>query len=254
MSLASSSVLPTQAIPVSRLRALLTVIVGTVLFLTLVGLVSKALRWLSEAHIASTLRGRTTLTISGSALGEIAALALLILFLRIRGRSLRDLGLWQESPLRGWIIAVAMTALYVWVVFTSVLRGHAGTTEVSAFHIYNSLIAGLSAGIVEETFFRGFVMNQLRWSGFGATFQVIASGVLFGVAHVGWGLLAAKPQWDAAIGAMFATSILGIAYALIYLGSRRSLMPVIVGHSLMDLFIEPRLVMITLAGTTTHMH
>jgi membrane protease YdiL (CAAX protease family) len=250
----SSSVPPQQAAPKSRLKALLTVTAGTVLFLTVVGLVSKGLHWLLQAHIASTLRSRTTLTLSGSALGEAIVLALLILFLRIRGRSLRDLGLWQPSPLRGWILAAVMTALYVWIVFTSELRGHAGTTEVSAFHIYNSLVAGLSAGIVEEMFFRGFVMNQLRWSGFGAAFQVIASGLLFGVAHVGWGLLAAKPQWNVALGAMVATSILGILYALIYLGSRRSLMPVIIGHSLMDLLIEPWLVLVTLAGTTAQLH
>jgi uncharacterized protein len=251
----TNSVPTTQAVPAARLRSLVTVTVGTVLYLMIVGLVSRGLRWLfPPAHIVATLRSRTTLTISGSALGELAVLAFLILFFRLRGRSLRDLGLWQASPLRGWVLAALMTALYVWVVFMSVLRGQAGTTEISAFHIYNSLAAGLSAGLVEEIFFRGFVMNQLKWCGFGATFQVIASGILFGIAHVGWGLLAAKPQLGAAIGAMLATSILGMFYALIYLGSRRSLMPVIVGHSLMDVLIEPWLIMVTLAGTTGHLH
>ncbi len=33
------------------------------------------------------------------------------------------------------------------------------------FHISTSLAPGLSAGIVEEVFFRGFIMNQLKWSG-----------------------------------------------------------------------------------------
>ncbi len=85
------------------------------------------------------------------------------------------------------MFAAAMTAFYVWVVFMSVLRDQPGMTEVSGFHIYTSLAAGLSAGFVEEVFFRGFVMSQLRWSGFGSGVQVIVSAVCFGVAHVGWG-------------------------------------------------------------------
>ncbi len=147
-----------------------------------------------------------------------------------------------------------MTALYVAVVFTSVLRNQSGMGEVSLFRISTSLAAGLSAGIVEEVFFRGFIMNQLKWSGFGSTVQVVLSGVCFGVAHVGWGLLAAKPQVGMAVGAMVTTSILGVLYALVYLSSRRSLLPVILGHSVMDLLIEPWLVMVTLGATTSHLH
>jgi uncharacterized protein len=251
----TSNVPTTQAIPAAPLRSLITVTSGTILFLLIVGLVSKGLRFLfGQVDTVATLRSRTTVTISGSALGEFAVLAILIMFLRVRGRSLRDLGVSQASPYIGWVLAALMTALYVGVVFMSVLRGQVGTTELSAFHIYNSLAAGLSAGIVEEVFFRGFVMNQLKWSGFGAAFQVVASGILFGVAHVGWGLLAAKPQLGAAIGAMLATSILGMLYALVYLASRRSLIPVIVGHSLMDVLIEPWLIMATLAATVGHRH
>ena len=237
-----------------RLRALLTVIGGTIVFLVVVGLVSKGLRWLTQAHVESSLRSRTTLALSGSALGELCVLVLLIVFLRARNQSLRDFGLWKRSPLRGWVLATLMTALYVWIVFESALSHQAGMNEVSLFHVGNSLAAGLSAGIVEEIFFRGFVMNQLRWSGFSVTAQVIASGVLFGAAHVGWGVLAGKPQWNVAIGAMVTTSILGLLYALIYIASRRSLMPVLIGHVLMDVLIEPWLVMVTLAGAAAHLH
>ncbi|MGA7239798.1 MAG: CPBP family glutamic-type intramembrane protease, partial [Bryobacteraceae bacterium] len=78
--------------------------------------------------------------------------------------------------MRGWILAALITALYVWVVFTSVLRNQGGMGELSVFHICTSLAAGLSAGIVEEVFFRGFIMNQLKWSGLGPTVQVAISG------------------------------------------------------------------------------
>lgn len=249
----TSGIPPPPLLAFRRTRAVVTVLCGTVLFLVVVGTVSKALRWSLQPHVASSLRNRTTFALSGSALGELCVLVLLVVFLRLRGRSLRDLGLWKPAPFRGWILAAAITALYVWVVFTSVLSGHAGMREVSLFHVGNSLAAGLSAGVVEEIFFRGFVMNQLRWSGFGVAVQVIASGVCFGAAHVGWGLFAAKPQWNLVIGAMVTTSVLGLMYALIYVASRRSLMPVLIGHVLMDVLIEPWLVMITLAGAATHL-
>ena len=249
----TSGVPPPPAVAFRRTRAVLTVICGTVLFLVVVGIVSKGLRWGLQAHVAPSLRNRTTFALSGSALGELCVLVLLVVFLRLRRRSLRDLGLWKRAPFRGWVLAAAMTALYVWVVFTSVLSDHTGLREVSLFHVGNSLAAGLSAGVVEEIFFRGFVMNQLRWSGFGVAVQVIASGVCFGAAHVGWGLFAAKPQWNVVIGAMVSTTILGLMYALIYVASRRSLMPVLIGHVLMDVLIEPWLVMVTLVGAAAHL-
>ncbi len=182
----TSGVAPPPIVAFRRLKALLTVAGGTIGFLVVVGLVSKALRWLTQAHVEASLRNRTTLALGGSGLGELCVLVLLVLFLRVRRRSLRDLGLWKRSPFRGWVLAALMTALYVWIVFESALSHQVGMREVSLFHVGNSLAAGLSAGIVEEIFFRGFVMNTLRWSGFSVAVQVIASGVCFGVAHVGW--------------------------------------------------------------------
>ncbi len=254
MSSSSSAPPPPHVITGDQVKALVTVVLGTVLFLSVVGVISKGLHLLLRSHLGETLQSRTALTISGSALGELAVLVLLILFLHLRGRSLRDLGIWKESPFRGWLLAALMTALYVSVVFTSVLRNQSGRGEVSLFRISTALAAGLSAGIVEEVFFRGFIMNQLKWSGFGSTVQVILSGICFGVAHVGWGLLAAKPQVGMAIGALVTTTILGVLYALVYLSSRRSLLPVIVGHGVMDLLIEPWLVMVTLGAATSHLH
>jgi hypothetical protein len=145
--LLSNTVPPPQISADKRVKSLATVVLGTVLFFTLVGIVSKGLRFLLQSHIEETLRSRTALTISGSALGELAVLILLILFLRLRGRSLRDLGIWKKSPLSGWILAALMTALYVFVVFTSVLRNQGGMGEVSLFHISTSLAAGLISSL-----------------------------------------------------------------------------------------------------------
>ena len=175
------------------------------------------------------------------------ALVLLVLFLHSRSRSLRELGLWQPSPLRGWLVAGLFTVLYVLMTLAA-LRGRAALNEVSSFHLYNSLIAGLSAGFFEEIFFRGWVMSELKWSGLGPAVQVIASGILFGIAHVGWGLLTTNINWAVAFGSIMATAVLGMLYAIAYLVSRRSLMPVIVGHMTADILIEPWLVLAALSG------
>ncbi len=53
---------------------------------------------------------------------------------------------------------------------------------------------------------------------------------------------------------MVTTSLLGLVYALVYIASRRSLMPVLIGHLLMDVLIEPWLVMVTLAGAAANLH
>ena len=156
--------------PARRLASLLKVTLGTIVFLVVVGIVSKGLRLIADGRVANTLRTRATLAIGGSALGEIVVLILLVVFLRLRRRSLRDLGLWRPAPLRGWLVAAIVTALYL-VMTLGALRGRVAWSDFSAFRIYNALIAGITAGFVEETFFRGFVMSELKWSGFGAVVQ-----------------------------------------------------------------------------------
>lgn len=238
----------------SRSGSIVAILVGTLLFLLIVGLTSTGLRVLLQNHIPATPRARTTLTITGSALGEIIVLLLLVLFLRSKGRCLGDLGLWRASPLRGWVIAAVVTALYVAATLMGALRGRALLGEASVFHIYNSLVAGIAAGFIEEIFFRGWIMSELCESGFGRFAQVLASGLLFGFAHIGWGLTGGKVHAAAFVGAFLSTSVLGILYAITYLASRRSLMPVIAGHVIMDVLIEPWLVLAALGGTIASTH
>jgi len=237
-----------------RLESLAIVILGTLLFLVIVYAVGRGVAWAFQSPAAQSSRALVTVRLSGSMLGELVVLLVLIVFLRSRGLSLRDLGIWQHAPARGWIIAAVITALYLWMTFAAVLRGQAPLGEASFFHIYNSLVAGLVAGFVEEIFYRGFVMSELGWSGFGPVVQVIASGVLFGISHTGWGLFSGNINWPAIIGSISATAILGAAYAVAYRASRNSLMPVIAGHAITDILIEPWLLLAAVSGAMTDPH
>jgi membrane protease YdiL (CAAX protease family) len=224
------------------------------LFVVIVGIVSRAVALMFQREAAASAGALVTVRLSGAMLGEIVVLILLVQYLRGRGRSLRDLGLWKTSPARGWIFAAIVTALYLWMTFAMALRGHSALGEISVFHIYNSLAAGIVAGFVEEIFFRGFVMSELEWSRLGPAVQVTAAGLLFGIAHSGWGLFSGQVNWPALTSSVTATTILGLAFAIVYLASRRSLMPVIAGHLVMDLLIEPWLLLAAMTGVMTRPH
>jgi membrane protease YdiL (CAAX protease family) len=105
------------------------------------------------------------------------------------------------------------------------------------------------AGFVEETLFRGFLINELRRSGFGTAAQVILSSVCYGAVHAAWGLTSGAFTLQLVGGAVIGTTVFGFGCAAVYLLSRRSLMPVILSHGLIDLAIEPWLFMVAVSMT-----
>ena len=102
-----------------------------------------------------------------------------------------------------------------------------------------AVIVAVTAAIVEEFYFRGVLMNWLHRHGIGAVYQVVASGLAFGVFHAVWGVWGG---WRVVWGAVSATSALGFALAGLYLISRRHLVGCIEAHFLIDLVLEPALV------------
>jgi membrane protease YdiL (CAAX protease family) len=66
--------------------------------------------------------------------------------------------------------------------------------------------------------------------------QIVVSGVLFGLAH---GLYGLSSGWHNGLDIMTHTALLGALYAIVYLLSRRSLMPCFVSHLLNDAIVLP---------------
>lgn len=85
----------------------------------------------------------------------------------------------------------------------------------------------LTAGIAEEWIYRGFVLHFLgaTWPGLNGWIVVLAAALLFGLAHVYQGWLG-----------IVATSVLGLFFCVLYLGTGNLLLPMIV-HALIDLRI-----------------
>ncbi len=96
------------------------------------------------------------------------------------------------------------------------------------------------AGLVEEIYFRQVLMNGIQAAGYGPVVQVIASGLAFGAVHAVWGLWGG---WRVARGAVTATSALGFALAVLYIVAGRSVVPCILSHFLINLALEPALLL-----------
>jgi membrane protease YdiL (CAAX protease family) len=232
-----------------RLRGVFRTSLACLGFVVLVTL----LNWLAKflfAGALSAVRARVTVELSAGMTAEIVVFLLLRAHLRRRGVSFRKLGLWQPAPRAGWIAGAFTAALFVAFNLAVPLRGQANLAEISWFHFYNAISAGLVAGFVEETFFRGFIMHELGSAGFGATGQVLVSSFLYGAVHSAWGLASGVFTFQLLGGAVIGTGIFGLFFAAVYLLSRRSLMPAITCHGLIDFVIEPWLFM--LAVTMFH--
>jgi membrane protease YdiL (CAAX protease family) len=145
----------------------------------------------------------------------------------------------------GWLLAFVVTALYV------AIAARLPSVRENLFRIswlkLLALAVAISAGILEEIVFRRWLMNHLQDRHHaGIIVQIAISGVAFGLAHGVWGLMGKSVR--AAIGATVATGILGIGLAIVFVASGRNLAPCIVAHFLINLLIEPGLVLAATRG------
>ncbi len=186
----------------------------------------------------SDLRTRTSVFLGMVLAAELAALGILVIWLRYRGRSLADLGWGRRVRLGPVGLGIFVALLYAGFTLSSPVFG-SNALELSWFKAWGALV-GVVGGLVEETVFRGFVMWELDSAGVSPWGQVLASGVLFALIHGGFRLFWLDPV---ILTGMSFTLILGLALAGIYLYGGRSLTPPAIGHGLINLLLEPWLMM-----------
>ncbi len=173
----------------------------------------------------------------GSAIGELAALGLLRARLRRRGERLRDLG-WGRRPTASAMaggLAVALGYI-LWTAADPSVGAH--LFDASGLQLV-ALPVAVVAGVVEEVVFRGYLMTSLRRMGRGPVVQVVVSAGAFALAHA----YAFGGSLSAVVAAQIGTFALGLALALVFVAGRRSLTPVIAAHVLIDLVLEPALLL-----------
>lgn len=103
-----------------------------------------------------------------------------------------------------------------------------------------AVYAAFTGGIVEETVFRRMLMEWLADNGINTLWQIGISGVAFGLVHISWGLLGGISRIGAA--SALATTVLGLLLALVYVVAARNVLPAIAAHTLINLFVEPWLI------------
>lgn len=159
----------------------------------------------------------------------------------------QNLGFTRESiaPLLAWILATITATAYVLYTMKVIPFVLAKQKEISWFKLLGILTA-LIGGVVEEVFFRRWLMDMLMSRGLPAILQIVFSGVAFGLAHTSW--ILARGDFKFAIPAIFSTSVLGTLLAIIYLVGGRNLGPCIFAHVLINIIIEPWLMLSSVSG------
>ena len=191
-------------------------------------------------------RRKTTLILGASSLFMFSPLVMALIGFRIP--LFENLGFTRNSiasPM-AWILAAVTTIAYVVYTMRVIPLIAEMQRELSLFKLLG-IFAAVVGGIVEEVFFRRWGMDMLLSRGFGPVPQVVISGIAFGLAHSGWALFA-KRNLKFSLPAIIATSVLGVLLAIIYLAGGRNLGPCIFAHVMINIVIEPWLMLSAVSG------
>jgi membrane protease YdiL (CAAX protease family) len=162
-------------------------------------------------------------------------------------RFLRDLGFLSgpRSTPPAWILGMVIAVLYATFAIRNIPLVREHWRALSFMKLLGVLVA-IAAAVVEEAFFRRMLMNMLMREGWSPVAQVVASGLVFGVAHASWALFTG--HLVAGIGAMIATGTLGTGLGLVYILGDRSLAPVIIAHFVVTATIQPGIMFAAFSG------
>ncbi len=193
-----------------------------------------------------TNRSKTTWVLGTATLIMFSPLAMILAGYRIP--MFQNLSFTRDSiasPI-AWILATIVGIVYVLYTMRAIPFVANMQREVSLFKLLG-ILSAVIGGIVEEVFFRRWIMDMLMSRGFASIIQVVISGVAFGLAHTSWTLLA-KRDFKATLPAIMSTSILGIFLAIVYLAGGRNLGPCIFAHVMINIVIEPWLMLSAVSG------
>jgi uncharacterized protein len=191
-------------------------------------------------------RNKTALILCGLSLTLFSPMAMSLFWRPIP--LFQNLGFARESiaPPLAWILATITAIAYVLYTMKVIPFIASMQREISLFKLLG-ILSALVGGIVEEVFFRRLVMDMLMSRGVATILQVIISGVVFGLAHTSWTLIA-KRDFKVTLPAIISTSILGVFLAIIYLAGGRNLGPCIFAHVMINVVIEPWLMLSAISG------
>ena len=171
--------------------------------------------------------------IAGTAIAEWLFVLGVVLILRGRQLSLRDIGVWRVGNWKAWLLALGFAALGIAGNLRFLPRMGVPISAAffpQGFHLVASLMMGITAGFCEEVLFRAFLMTEFANAGYRKVAQVLIPGVAFGLSHAGYLNQGFLPWLGIAVPTAFGGMLWGVSYLL----GRRSLVPAILAHFLND--------------------
>lgn len=184
---------------------------------------------------------RQGLSLEGSITGVliwfwVAFLIILAVVYRMnKSTSIRDFltshGLGVPSGIGANIAGLLLGIVWALLFLSSILQfdPDANITQINGFRILTALLAAGGA-LFEDLITRSFIMNQLHKIGSSKWVQVVVSALIFALYHTVWGF---NPF------SFVFSLVYGLLLGGLFLWGRRSLTPVILGHSLVVLLSEP---------------
>lgn len=144
---------------------------------------------------------------------------------------LRSLGLGAPSRTAANIAGLVLGLLWGFLFLSSIFQfdPDANIAQISGLRVLTALMAAFGA-LLEDFVTRGFLMNQLQKIRIPNWVQVLASALLFALYHTIWGFNALS---------FIFSLVYGLMLGGLFLWGKRSLTPVILGHSLAVLISEP---------------
>ena len=139
-----------------------------------------------------------------------------------------------------WGAALAIALAYAGASMTSLPAIRANVFTLNRLKLLGVVFA-LITGTFEEWFFRKWLMDLGAGQGLSAIWQIMGSGVIFGLAHAIWGLFGGNLR--AFFTSMAFTTVMGLALAWLYVFAGREVAPAVWSHVLINLIIEPWLLL-----------
>ena len=160
---------------------------------------------------------------------------------------LRNLGFVSgpKGTVLAWCLGLVVGAVYATYAVRNIPLVGEHWRAASPFKVLGILVA-VSASVVEEAFFRRVLMDELLRPAWPTVVQVVASGLIFGLAHGIWGIMTRRVS--VGVGTMVATGTLGTALGIVYVLADRSLAPVIVAHFIVTATIQPGITFAAFSG------
>lgn len=164
----------------------------------------------------------------------------IIIWLRYKNRSLRDLGWGKPTKFVAVVIGVLFALALSGMIFMNNRRlgVEFNLWEISIVRIVGILGTVIAGGFAEEIAMRGLIMTELNRIGVKNWVQILVSSLCFASYHNLQFLFVNFESVIFAIGMVIST-FMGCIFAGIYLLGQRSLTPSIVSHSLVNIIVEP---------------